>query len=58
MTAFMSGPESDAREDFKAAPHHEKATYQSGFDELQDFLASTEQEVGHIFSLTLCSPGR
>lgn len=58
MTAFLYGPESDARDDLKAAPHHEKATFQSGFDELQDFLASIEQEVGHNFSLTRYCPGR
>ncbi|KAI4218815.1 MAG: hypothetical protein L6R36_008736 [Xanthoria steineri] len=49
MTAFLYGPESDARDDLKAAPHHEKATFQSGFDELQDFLASIEQEGKNIF---------
>ncbi|KAL8754139.1 MAG: hypothetical protein Q9199_004558 [Rusavskia elegans] len=51
MTAFLFGPEklSGAPKVSKPVPNQEKATFQNGFDELQDFLARIEREGKHIF---------
>ncbi|KAL8659860.1 MAG: hypothetical protein Q9226_000225 [Calogaya cf. arnoldii] len=50
MTAFIYGPERLDDTDFaKPPPHAEKATFQNAFNELQNFLASIEQEGKHIF---------
>ena len=55
MTAFIHGPERlDDIGDAKPPPHAEKATYQNAFDELQNFLASIEQEVGWNFPRVPC----
>lgn len=53
MTAFLFGPEklSGAPKASEPVPHQEKATFQNGFDELQDFLARIEREVRRIFPL-------
>ncbi len=46
MTAFLYGPERmDGQGHNKMPPDADRATFQNGFDELQDFLASAEKQV-------------
>lgn len=52
MTAFLYGPERlDDQGGDKKPPDADKATFQNCFDELQDFLASAEQQVRRVQSI-------
>ena len=49
MTAFLYGPERlDEQGGDKKPPDADKATFQNCFDELQDFMASAEQQVRRL----------